>query len=349
MSISWRGVTKGGPRFVEIARPPCKVQGFALPVLPTTTQDSLPEEPVPVPFPTQVRRFLQGCLRRLRGSRIPRRYLATRQLLLEGRLATEVLDLRQIRECARKLSGDPDDLSLYGLATPDWYSRGIRLTGRTVIELTRDSQARFIAESVTATLSAEGCPIATVVDLFVGSGNLLYHVLRTIGAPSALAVDANGVILNMTKHNYQKLELDGMKPPAQIQFIEGDWREALGRLASDIPASGVPDKGAVLALVDPPWGAGYSREGLDLRLTHPPVLEILNALSERGGGGLVYAVVKTIPQLVTESLQAIAECYPVLESRRSKDRDVGSRVHYLLIRVRPDNASPEQTMCSATQ
>jgi hypothetical protein len=105
----------------------------------------------------------------------------------------------------------------------------------------------------------------------------------------------------------------------------------------------------VLALVDPPWGDAYSRAGLDLRLTRPPVLEILNALSELGGDGQVYAVVKTVPQLVTESLQAIEASYPVLESRRAKDRDVASRVHYLLIRVRPDHDSPETTMPSATQ
>ena len=64
------------------------------------------------------------------------------------------------------------------MGTWAWYSLGIRISGRTAVEVTRDPQARFLARAAADTLREHGHEIGTVVDPFVGSGNVLYHLVR---------------------------------------------------------------------------------------------------------------------------------------------------------------------------
>jgi len=61
------------------------------------------------------------------GDRLPRVY--DRALLLHG--CNEVLSLAEIEQYGADSFGDADYVSIYGMRPREWYSRGIRLLGRT--------------------------------------------------------------------------------------------------------------------------------------------------------------------------------------------------------------------------
>lgn len=257
-----------------------------------------------------------------------RRYLRVRRSLLDPPLATQVLDLAQLRKAARGLCGDAGDLRLYGLETDDWYRMGIRLLGRTVVEVTRDPQAAFIAAAVAATLEARGFRPSTVVDLFVGSGNLLHHFVRETAVRRAVGYDADPTILGLTARNFEILSRTKSGDTTRIEFVTGDW--TCGLESVRLAAAGGE---TVLAIVEPPWGDAYTLEGLDLGGTNPPIPVILAALRDSRGPGPLFAAIKTIPAVVPESRAVIEAAYEVLETRRAPDATVAARVDYLLVRI----------------
>jgi len=63
--------------------------------------------------------------------------LYNRELLLSGEKRNAVLDLWEVQRYGTDSYGDPDYVSIYGLLPADWYEKGIRLLGRTAVELTR--------------------------------------------------------------------------------------------------------------------------------------------------------------------------------------------------------------------
>src|ERR1700694_3288440 len=73
-----------------------------------------------------------------------------RQLLLVGSRRNEVLDLSETRRYGIDSYGDADYVSIYGLSPTEWYRRGIRLLGRTVVECTRDRLAGAPGRDTTA-------------------------------------------------------------------------------------------------------------------------------------------------------------------------------------------------------
>jgi hypothetical protein len=66
-----------------------------------------------------------------------------RDFVLFGPLREEVLELEQVRKYGAEMFGDPDAISLYGMAPREWHVRGIRMLGRTTVECTSDSLARI--------------------------------------------------------------------------------------------------------------------------------------------------------------------------------------------------------------
>jgi hypothetical protein len=102
-----------------------------------------------------------------------------RQLLLGGPKRNAVLELWEVQRYGIDSYGDVDYVSLYGLRPVDWYAKGVRLLGRTVVECTRDGLGDAIARDIA--VIAETAPTTAgtlVIDPFAGSGNTLYWILR---------------------------------------------------------------------------------------------------------------------------------------------------------------------------
>lgn len=113
------------------------------------------------------------------GIRAPGKRIYDRQLLLLGSKRNEVLDLREVRRYGVDSFGNADYTSIFGLRPEEWYRKGIRLLGRTVVECTRDEVADAIGVDI-ARIAKAGSAFShvTVLDPFVGSGNTLYWILH---------------------------------------------------------------------------------------------------------------------------------------------------------------------------
>jgi hypothetical protein len=252
-------------------------------------------------------------------------YWEARRELLSPPIATQTLGLRETRQAARCLSGDARDLELFGMRTWAWYTLGIRISGRTAVEVTRDPQARFLARAAAETLRERGHRVRVVIDPFVGSGNLLYHVVKETGAERGVGIDDDRGVLALTRQNFARLRKLGRIGGASVALLDGDWAQSVGFAYDD----------ATLVIVAPPWGEAYTEDGLDLRKSVPPVLQLLGDISAGAGGdGSLFALVHTVPHVVAESVAEIRDTYPAFDTKKPADPEVAARIDYLLVQLR---------------
>jgi hypothetical protein len=206
----------------------------------------------------------------------------------------EVVSLGGIIEVGRVLFGDPQGMAFYGLAPAAWYARGIRLLGRTCVEATPDVTARSIARTVRALLGrGEG---VAVVDLFVGSGNLMFHVAQALSA-RACGLDADEAVWAQTEAN---LRLVGA--PRSVRL--GDWLSYF-----DDPLR----VDTTVYVLSPPWGSAFSfAGGLDLARTDPPIPRVVDTIAARDRSTHCYAVVQHTPVEPVHNVSAVTDAYPVV-------------------------------------
>ena len=192
-----------------------------------------------------------------------------RELLLLGPKRNIVLELWEIERYGQDSYGDPDYVAIYGMRPAAWYADGVRLLGRTAVECTRDELGHAIANDIAAIAST--CPLTastTVVDPFVGSGNTLYWILRTIAGTRGIGFESDSGVFNLTRENIRALGLP-------IAIEDADYRSGLNRLS-------VPPSELLIMFIAPPWGDALdSTSGLDLRRTSPPVTDIVEFLLDR--------------------------------------------------------------------
>ncbi|MES2294575.1 MAG: class I SAM-dependent methyltransferase [Pseudomonadota bacterium] len=252
----------------------------------------------------------------------PSGYFAAREKLLSFPTRDRELGFRDVRRAGWALGGDPNDLSMFGLTPLFWYFCGIRMIGRTAVEMTRDLHADFIARSVAETLAPFGA-IPDVIDAFAGSGNLLFHVARALRAQRIVGLDATAEVMERTQRNFRRLRRLGKIGRSTVELYHRDW-------------SAAPDYSAgrpTLFILAPPWGNAFSEKGLDLSKTSPPVLEILDTLAKTIRGAPTFALVQTHPLMIEQSVQAVRRAYDCFPSKYSTNPQIASRVDYLLIRL----------------
>ncbi len=258
-------------------------------------------------------------------------YWETRKDFLTPPLASRELRLRDVRRAAERLSGDPNDLRLFGMSTLVWYMLGVRILGRTAIEATRDPQARFVGWAVAETLRQHDYKIQTVIDPFAGSGNSLYHLMKATSAPLGIGIEADAEIYRRTKSNFDVLQRWKRLRGSHVDIRHGDWSDYRSFLGDQ----------ATLMHLDPPWGDAFNRDGLDLRVTHPPILHILSDIARSKGPAPVFVAISTMPQVVQESVEEIRANHRTFATRKSASPPIAARADYLLVRVHPGGETPE--------
>ena len=201
-----------------------------------------------------------------------------RQLLLLGPKRDVVLELWEVQRYGSDSYGDPAYVSVYGLPPTTWHEKGIRLLGRTAVECTRDQLADAIGRDTAAVAnSAPPADGVTVIDLFAGSGNTLYWILRHLPQAQGLGFELDPGVFQLTKRNLSLLGLS-------LEIMHADHVSALRDLR-------VPDKQLLIAFIAPPWGNALSwPNGLDLRRTTPPVTEIVDSLAQRFPNPLLFSI-----------------------------------------------------------
>src|SRR5215471_14217267 len=237
----------------------------------------------------RARRHGDPRLPALRLGRRERAQRYDRSFLLTGTKRNTVLELWEVERYGIDSYGDAEWVSIYGLRPSEWYARGVRLLGRTVVECTRDSLGDAIGRQVAAPVR-QASPL--VVDLFAGSGNTLHWLLRHLPGARGLGFEIDPRVFALTKANLETLAL-----PVKIlnvDYVTGlaDVRRARDQL--------------LVVFIAPPWGEALDRtSGLDLRRTTPSITEILDVLGRDVRANPLLCVVQVYERLVPGSLAEV--------------------------------------------
>jgi hypothetical protein len=241
-----------------------------------------------------------------------------RALLLHGAKRNQVLTLHDVQQYGIDSFSDPDYIRLYGMAPAEWYARGIRLLGRTVVECTRDSLGDRIGRdvaSVAASLPSQ--TLFTVIDPFAGSCNTLYWILRHVPRSTGIAFEFDPQVYELSARNIAGLD-------RTIELTHGDHQLLLN--GRELP----PDH-AMIFFVAPPWGMALDETiGLDLRRTSPPITEIIGGIGRMYPSRRLLFATQTYEKVNPDSL---AELRTMLEwsELRVYDLNVAGRNHGILL------------------
>jgi len=188
-----------------------------------------------------------------------------RTLLLHGPRRNEMLSLAEIEQYGLDSFADADYVSIYGMPPREWYRHGIRLLGRTVVECTRDALGDRIGLDVASVAERMPSSQLVVIDPFAGSCNTLFWILRHLPNSEGIAFESDQQVFELTHRNLATLD-------QRIELVHGDYVRLLGE-------HHVPEDRGIVAFVAPPWGTALDEvQGLDLRLTTPPISEVIEQI-----------------------------------------------------------------------
>lgn len=196
----------------------------------------------------------------------PTRYWKARQKLRASGMMERQISLLEVMWMGKRLHNRWNALMLYGLRPMQWYFKGIRILGRTAIEAHPDPAADKIGEVAALALAQHGYSVVDLVDPFLGSGNLTYHLAQHFRPERIVASEISREIATLTARSLQTLQAEGQLDQTEILISNDDWTEAI-RHIRDVPT---------LVVLAPPWGSGYEDKGLDLRKTSPPIPELID-------------------------------------------------------------------------
>jgi hypothetical protein len=109
---------------------------------------------------------------------------------------------------------------------------------------------------------------AQVVDLFAGSGNTLYWLLRHLPGSRGVGFESDAAVFRLTRHNFIALALP-------IDILNTDYLTGLAGISVGLDE-------LLILFIAPPWGDAFGRtSGVDLRRTTPPITEIVDFLLYR--------------------------------------------------------------------
>ena len=212
-----------------------------------------------------------------------------RQFLLMGAKRNAVLELQEIERYGIDSYGDADWVSIYGLRPAEWYTRGVRMLGRTAVECTRDRLGDAIGRHV-ATAVRQPSPL--VVDLFAGSGNTLYWLLRHLPRARGVGFEIDPVVFALTRDN-----LAALAWPVDIRNV--DYVSGL----ADVRVSA---EQLLVVFIAPPWGEALDpTSGLDLRRTAPSITEILDVIGREISASPLLCVIQVLERLVPGPLAEV--------------------------------------------
>jgi hypothetical protein len=186
--------------------------------------------------------------------------------LLLGPKRNELLDLWEVERYGRDSFRDADYICVYGLRPHDWYRRGVRLLGRTVVECTRDRLAARISRDVAAVAREAATGGTVVVDPFAGSGNTLFWLALRLKPRVAVGFELDEAVAAATQRNVALLDLP-------IEVRHEPYERAIREVQVD-------EDELIVVFVAPPWGDALNEyRELDLRRTTPPVTEVVGRVA----------------------------------------------------------------------
>ena len=191
-----------------------------------------------------------------------------RALLLHGSKRNQELTLGEIERYGLDSFANSDYLNIYGMPPREWYSRGIRLLGRTAVECTRDVLGDRIGRDVASVAARMSVNAFVVIDPFAGSCNTLFWILRHLPNSEGIAIESDRQVFELTRRNLIALS-------QRIELVHGDYEGLLTQLH-------VTENRGIVAFVGSPWGTALDEvEGLDLRRTTPPITQVIEQIARQ--------------------------------------------------------------------
>lgn len=220
-----------------------------------------------------------------------------RNAMLFSEKKDHVLSLDEILNVEKLFYETENVLSLFGMTPQKFYEKGIRILGRTSIECTVDSHAMQIADIVKNVRMKHFPHIKPVViDLFAGSGNLLFHIATALDAQKAIGIEKQQSLYDLTKKNFEIINF-------KCQMHCGDSLNKLQLLQ-------IPETTPIAVILDPPWGVDFDLEkGLDLLKTEPSIDHLISAVKQEFNSHRVYFFIKIYEKMVKESLEYIRSLF----------------------------------------
>jgi hypothetical protein len=100
-----------------------------------------------------------------------------------------------------------------------------------------------------------------VIDLFAGSGNTLYWMLRHLPGSRGVGFESDAAVFRLTWHNIATLALP-------IDILNTDYLTGLAGISVGLDE-------LLILFIAPPWGDAFDRtSGVDLRRTTPPITKL---------------------------------------------------------------------------
>lgn len=194
-------------------------------------------------------------------------YWSRREALLSSTDRSEA-DLSTASSGPLRGAGQPR-MSLYGRDEEDFEDLDIKLAGRSIIECTPDAEAlAIVAMLAEATRGWSTFKPDMIVDLFAGTGNLLWNVGRAVDAQT-LGYESNSLVFGCTSHNSERLGLG-------INLRHASYSSFAIEFSSSRMSGEEGHAESLLFIVDPPWGSAYDPVGgLDLFGTTPSIPDLL--------------------------------------------------------------------------
>jgi 16S rRNA G966 N2-methylase RsmD len=215
-----------------------------------------------------------------------------RAFLLYGSKRNEVLSLLEIEQYGLDSFADPDYLSIYGMLPCEWYGCGIRLLGRTAVECTPDALGDRIGRDVASVATCMPSNQCVVIDLFAGSCNALFWILRHLPDSEGIGFESDAKVFELTHRNLAALG-------QRIEVVNGDYARLLERYR-------LPKDRGIVAFVSPPWGAALDEvQGLDLNRTTPPISEVIEQVVRRFSEHKILFAIQVYEKVSAPSLNQI--------------------------------------------
>ena len=225
-----------------------------------------------------------------------------RASLLYGSKRNKVLNLVEIEQYGLDSFADTDYVSIYGTPPREWYRRGIRVLGRTAVECTRDELGDRIGLDVASITAGMPSDRFVVIDLFAGSCNTLFWILRHLPNSEGIAFESDPQVCELTRRNLEALGL-------RMELIQGDYVKLLDQRR-------VPEDLGIVAFVAPPWGSALDEVyGLDLRRTTPPMSEVIERIARQFSNHNLLFVTQIYEKVSAPSLTQLQTLFDWTELR----------------------------------
>jgi 16S rRNA G966 N2-methylase RsmD len=243
-----------------------------------------------------------------------------RALLLYGSKRNEVLTCEEVQQYGLDSFADLDYVSIYGMSPREWYTRGIRVLGRTAVECTRDALADRIGRDIASVTARMPGTHSVVIDPFAGSCNTLFWILRHLPNSEGIAFECDEQVFELTRRNLASLE-------GRIELVHGDYVKLLKQRR-------IPANRRIVAFVAPPWGTALDEvQGLDLRRTSPPIMDVIEQIAHTFSQNSIVFGIQVYEKVAVPSLNQLQtlldwtqlRIYNIYESGRNHGVLLGTR------------------------